>query len=80
MNERLRFVCRLLDGESMSEVCREFGISRKTGYKTAALTRLHLDASRPQPLAENRIRTDVAIGFAEHAPTASAAGALRPPS
>jgi transposase InsO family protein len=31
--ERLRFVARLLDGEGMSEVCREFGISRKTGYK-----------------------------------------------
>src|ERR1700735_4493653 len=24
---------RLLDGEGMSEVCRDFGISRKTGYK-----------------------------------------------
>jgi transposase InsO family protein len=33
MEERLRFVARLLDGEAMSEVCREFGISRKTGYK-----------------------------------------------
>jgi transposase InsO family protein len=33
MDERLRFVARLLDGEGMSEVCREFGISRKTGYK-----------------------------------------------
>jgi len=33
MEERLRFVARLLDGESMSEVCRCFGISRKTGYK-----------------------------------------------
>ena len=33
MDERLGFVARLLDGESMSEVCREFGISRKTGYK-----------------------------------------------
>ena len=33
MDERLRFVGRLLDGESMTEVCREFGISRKTGYK-----------------------------------------------
>jgi transposase len=28
-----RFVARLLDGEGMSEVCRDFGISRKTGYK-----------------------------------------------
>jgi transposase InsO family protein len=33
MDERVRFVGRLLDGESMSEVCRDFGISRKTGYK-----------------------------------------------
>src|ERR1700733_5265599 len=33
MEERLRFVARLLDGEAMTEVCRAFGISRKTGYK-----------------------------------------------
>lgn len=33
MDERLRFVGRLLDGENMTAVCREFGISRKTGYK-----------------------------------------------
>jgi transposase InsO family protein len=33
MEERLRFVARLLEGEAMSDVCREFGISRKTGYK-----------------------------------------------
>ena len=33
MEERLRFVARLLEGEGMSELCREFGISRKTGYK-----------------------------------------------
>jgi transposase len=33
MEERLRFVARLLDGEGMSVVCRSFGISRKTGYK-----------------------------------------------
>jgi transposase InsO family protein len=33
MDERLRFVAKLLDGESMSDVCRQFGISRKTGYK-----------------------------------------------
>lgn len=33
MDERLRFVARLLEGESMTEACREFGISRKTGYK-----------------------------------------------
>jgi transposase len=33
MDERLRFVAKLLDGESMTDLCREFGISRKTGYK-----------------------------------------------
>lgn len=33
MDERLRFVARLLEGEGMSEVCRSFGISRKTDYK-----------------------------------------------
>jgi len=33
MDERLHFVARLLEGEAMTEVCREFGISRKTGYK-----------------------------------------------
>lgn len=33
MDERIRFVARLLDGENMSAVCRAFGISRKTGYK-----------------------------------------------
>jgi len=33
MVERLRFVARFLDGEAMSDVCREFGISRNTGYK-----------------------------------------------
>ncbi len=33
MDERLRFVARLLEGEQMSHLCREFGISRKTGYK-----------------------------------------------
>jgi transposase InsO family protein len=33
MDERLRFVSRLVEGESMSDVCREFGISRTTGYK-----------------------------------------------
>ena len=33
MDERLRFVARLLEGEEMAGLCREFGISRKTGYK-----------------------------------------------
>ena len=33
MDERMRFVIRLRDGESMASLCREFNISRKTGYK-----------------------------------------------
>jgi transposase InsO family protein len=33
MEERLRFVARLLEGEAMTDLCREFDISRKTGYK-----------------------------------------------
>ena len=34
MDERLRFVARLLEGEKMASLCREFDIFRKTGYKT----------------------------------------------
>src|SRR4249920_3528694 len=33
MDERMQFVARRLAGEGMAELCREFGISRKTGYK-----------------------------------------------
>jgi putative transposase len=33
MDERLRFIARLLDGDKMAGVCRDFDISRKTGYK-----------------------------------------------
>jgi transposase len=33
MDERMQFVARRLAGEQMAELCREFGISRKTGYK-----------------------------------------------
>ena len=33
VEERMRFVLRLKDGESMAALCREFGISRVTGYK-----------------------------------------------
>ena len=33
MDERLRFIARCLEGERMAPLCREFGISRVTGYK-----------------------------------------------
>jgi transposase-like protein len=47
-------VARLLEGEGMSEVCRAFGISRKTGYKIFSrykdqgLDAQSLAAGRPQ--------------------------------
>ena len=33
MDERMKFIGHLLEGEKMAEVCRKFGISRRTGYK-----------------------------------------------
>jgi transposase InsO family protein len=33
VDERARFVMRAQDGESITDLCREFGISRKTGHK-----------------------------------------------
>ena len=33
LDERPRFLARVLDGEPMSEVSRDFGIFRKTAYK-----------------------------------------------
>lgn len=33
MDERLKFVARLLNREKMAVLWREFEISRKTGYK-----------------------------------------------
>jgi hypothetical protein len=33
MDERPKFIASRLDGEQMAGLCREFGISRKTGYK-----------------------------------------------
>src|SRR5882724_4760192 len=33
MDERLKFIAGLLDGEKMAVLSRRFGVSRKTGYK-----------------------------------------------
>jgi putative transposase len=33
MDERLKFIAHLLKGEKMAVLCRQFSISRKTGYK-----------------------------------------------
>jgi hypothetical protein len=34
MDERMQFVSRRLASETKAELCREFGISRKTGYQS----------------------------------------------
>jgi putative transposase len=39
MDERMRFVIRLKDGESMAALCREFGISRKTSHRSATFSK-----------------------------------------
>ena len=36
MDEKLKFVALYLDGESISDLCREFGISRVTGRQSNA--------------------------------------------
>lgn len=36
VNERMQFISRLVSGERMSDLCREYRISRKTGYKFKA--------------------------------------------
>ena len=36
VSERLEFVKRWQDGERVVDLCREFGISRKTAYKLLA--------------------------------------------
>jgi putative transposase len=38
IDERLQFIARLRDGDKMAELCRSFGISRKTGYKSSTVT------------------------------------------
>jgi transposase InsO family protein len=64
MDQRVTFVARLIDGESMTLLCREFGITRPTGYKlleryekygVAGLN----DQSRRPHFSANQTRTEV---------------------
>lgn len=34
MDQKLKFIARLLEGEKMAPLCREFGITRPTGYRS----------------------------------------------
>ena len=61
MEERPRFVARLLDGEAMTDVCRDFGISRKTGYKI-------FDPYREHGLAALSDRSRRPVRFANQLP------------
>ena len=70
MDERLRFVARRLEGESMTDLCREFGISRKTGYKIFNRYKeeglIALEDRSRRPVRAHRTR--VAIGSRSDAP------------
>ena len=67
MDERVKFVARLLDGETMSALCREFGISRKTGYKLYARYRLEITSSRRYRFAPNPLLLSTRQSFIQMA-------------
>ena len=84
LDERLRFIARLRDGDGMTEVCREFGISRKTGYKLwsryqhEGLPALKDRSRRPERLAmltERRVQ-ELILGLKQKRPTWGAAKLL----
>ena len=54
MDERLRFVARRLEGESMSALCAEFGIAARPATRSlSALGRLACRVERPQRLTSS---------------------------
>ena len=56
MTERMYFVTRLEKGERMTDLCREFGISRKTGYKFwERFKRQGVTALADEPRAPKRV-------------------------
>lgn len=62
--ERMAFITRLRDGERMAELCREYGISRKTGYKFKErferLSVLGLEDQTRAPIRRRRIDESIA--------------------
>jgi transposase InsO family protein len=61
MDERLRFVARRLEGEAMTDLCREFGISRKTGHKIFGRYQDHgLEALADRPRVPGRVANRLA--------------------
>jgi hypothetical protein len=64
VSERLEFVQRWLGGERVSDLCREFGISRKTAYKMRARFEEHgarglFDVSRARKTQGRRTPLEV---------------------
>jgi hypothetical protein len=64
MSERVQFLARLQAGERMTDLCREFGIGRKTGYKLRARFEMLgsaalLDASRAPKRVANRTSDEI---------------------
>ena len=55
MDEGVKFVARRLAGEPMADLCREFGISRKTGYKIFDRYGLTDRSRRPYRYANSEI-------------------------
>jgi transposase len=79
MDERLRFIARLPEGEKMAPLCREFGISRVTGYnifnryKDCGPDALNDRSRRPVPPEYSSAR--ISLLFAVPKPAISAARA-----
>ncbi len=59
MEERLRFVARLLDGEPMTDVCRDFGVSHKTGNSRSKAVK-----ARSSPVCMHRKKINISTVLA----------------
>jgi transposase InsO family protein len=64
VNERMMFVSRVQSGERMSDLCREFGVSRKTGYKLLGRFKEHgpaglYDQSRAPHTTRHRTSSEI---------------------
>jgi transposase InsO family protein len=77
MEERLLFIAKYEEGESMASLCREFGISRKTGYKFLDRYKEYgpkgLDDLRRRPYTNpSKIKhmvVDLVVNFKQEKPT-----------
>jgi hypothetical protein len=84
VDERLRFIARLLDGENMARLCAEFGISRKTGYtirdrcRRAVRSLRGLSLSRSANMTLNSIKTPARLSGDKHWHSAEAEPHISP--